>query len=158
MCENNCPMTFLWWWNDSSERGASQGQRAWWLTKDCLWFDTVISAHKRNGYISYSSSPCITHCISFFSAPTLACDLSLAFSLRLLLILFLVCCVSQFSLNLTFSLIFILSALIFHLQLAWFLVPHFQDFSQFNSCLLLLEILGMTLTHKRTNPSLRSIQ
>ena len=73
MCENNCPMTFLWRWNDSSERGASQGQPAWWLTKDCLWFDTVISAHKRNGYISYSSSPCITQCSSVFSAPTLAC-------------------------------------------------------------------------------------
>lgn len=39
-------MTFLFRWNDSTEQRASQGQCAWWLTKDCLWFDTVISAHK----------------------------------------------------------------------------------------------------------------
>ena len=32
--------------NDSSEPSASRGQRVWWLTKDCLWFDTVISATK----------------------------------------------------------------------------------------------------------------
>lgn len=78
-CENNCPMTFLSRWNDSSERGASQGQCALWLTKDCLWFDTAISAHKRNGYISYSSSSCTTH-ISFLCSVSCLWSLAYIFS------------------------------------------------------------------------------
>lgn len=95
-------MTFLFWWNDSTEQRASQGQCAWWLTKNCLWFDAVISAHKGTDISLIQHSP--ASLILFLSSDSV---LSLAFSLCPLLIYLLVCSVSLISfLNLVSSCVF----------------------------------------------------
>lgn len=95
-------MTFLFRWNDSTEQRASQGQCAWWLTKDCLWFDTVISAHKGTDISLIQHGP--ASLILFLSSDSV---LSLAFSLCPLLIYLLVCSLSLISLlNLVSSCVF----------------------------------------------------
>lgn len=82
-------MTFLFRWNDSTEQRASQGQCAWWLTKDCLWFDTVISAHKGTDiYLLFSTA---LHHSSYFSPPTLFSHLHFLSALCSFIFLFAVC-------------------------------------------------------------------